>query len=72
MSKDNPYDLHLTTDKNGEFGVLDPQFKLGSSWLVGTEASFARVSVGVGMLVEVDLIKGHCSPKVNFLPVGFH
>ena len=53
MSKDDLYDLHLKRDERREFGVPDPQFKLGSSWLVGIEASFARVSVGVGMLVEV-------------------
>ena len=57
MSKDDKYDLHLNTYEKREFGVSDPQFKLGSYWLVqatsgATEALGALVSMVESSLVD--------------------
>ena len=78
MSKDDMYDLHLKVDERREFGVPNPQFKLGSSWLVqtnsrATETLGAFVSmVEISLVYAMGLVNGHWVFKGNVLPVGFH
>ena len=65
MSKDDMYDLHLKTDERREFGVPDPQFELGSSWLEQTNSGATETLGSFVSMVEVSLVdamglvKGH-------------
>lgn len=78
MSKDDLYDLHLKTDEKREFGVPDPQFRLGSSWLVQTNSGVTETLGALVSMVEISLVdamglvKGHWVSKGKVLPVGFH
>lgn len=78
MSKEDLYDLHLKTDEAREFGVPDPQFELGSSWLVQTNSGTTMALGAFVLMVEIslvdamDLVKGYWASKGKVLPVGFH
>ena len=78
MSKDDLYNLHLKTDERREFGVPDPQFKLGSSWLVLTNSGATETLGAFVSMVEISLddatglVKGHWVSNGKVLPVGFH
>lgn len=77
MSKDDLYDLHLKTDERREFVVSDPQYKLGSSWLVQTNSGATKTLGAFVSMVEISLVdtmglvKGHWASKGKVLPVGF-
>ena len=72
------YDMHLKTDERREFGVPDPQFRLGSSWLVQTNSGATETLGAFVSMVEISLddatglLKGHWVTKGKVLPVGFH
>ena len=72
------YDLHLKTDESRRFGVSDPQFELGSSWLVQTSSGATKTLGAFVSMVEISLVdamglgKGHWVSKGKVLPVGFH
>jgi hypothetical protein len=78
MPKDVLYDLHLKTNERREFGVPDPQFKLGSSWLVQTISGVAKtigalvLTTGATLVDAMDLVRGHFVSKRIILSVGFH
>ena len=57
MLRDDRYDLHLKTDERREFGVPDPQFKLGSSWLVQTNSGATETLGAFVSMVEVSLVE---------------
>ena len=57
MSKDDLYDLHLKTDEAREFGVSDPQFELGSSWLVQTNIGTIVILGAFVSMMEIPLVE---------------